>query len=771
MQYNRSIMITVGESRKSVNWRPQSLTLAEFYEKLKTPARSSEAMAEYLSMTKGQQDDLKDVGGFVAGTLSGLRRKANAVTGRDLVTLDLDNIPAGGTDDVVRRVDGLGCGFCIYSTRKHMPSAPRLRVLLPLDRTATADEYEPCARRVAEYIGMELADPTTFEASRMMYYPSVCADGEYIFYTADKPMLSVDGLLATYADWRDYTSWPVVPGAVSPKRLAAKQGDPLEKKGVVGAFCRSYDVPAAMEKFLPGVYAPVDNAQDRYTFCEGSTTGGAVLYDQGKFLFSHHATDPCSGKLVNAFDLVRLHCYGDLDDEAAPGTPVIKLPSYKAMQDRAKADGTVAALLAKERGDRIAAAFQATGDDRQSGELAAYLGGLKDEILTTAVIRKLLGLLGIRIRLNEITWHVEMDGYPAEWSLANAENLLPTLLMDYLRLAGIKGLAKGAVCDSLDMVAEEGRYNPVKDMLLSNTWDGQDRFAEMFDIWRVDDAFSQLLTRKWLIQCIAMALNDEVRPQGAEGILVPQGEQGVGKTSILRELIPLPRMFKEGARLDMREKDSYIQALNCWVCELGELDRTTTKDSAGLKAFITQDLDEYRTPYARKAVRRPRRTSFCGTVNPDDYLVDVTGNRRFWTIQLRTKVDTDRLFRLTDEWRVQLWAQVYVLYRSNQQGFRLTSEERAELERRNQQHLKTLDYELELKELFDWGIPEADWLEYSAAQLAERMRGCPSSRKLGRVLTKISREDNRVKSRVLMGKTLYKLPISPDKLFSGLRVV
>ena len=170
-------------------------------------------------------------------------------------------------------------------------------------------------------------------------------------------------------------------------------------------------------------------------------------------------------------------------------------------------------------------------------------------------------------------------------------------------------------------------------------------------------------------------------------------------------------------------------------------------------------------------MRRPRRTSFCGTVNPGDYLVDVTGNRRFWTITLLTKVDTDRLFSLTDEWRVQLWAQVYVRYRANPQGFRLTSEERNELERRNQQHLKTLDYELELKELFDWGIPEDDWLEYSAAQLAEKMRGSPSSRKLGKVLTKISREDGRVKSRILMGKTLYKLPISPDKLFSGLRVV
>ena len=127
------------------------------------------------------------------------------MAGRDIITLDLDNIPPSGTEDVLRRVEGLGCGYCVYSTRKHSPAAPRLRVLLPLDRTATADEYEPLARKMAEIIGMELADPTTFEVHRLMYWPSCCSDSEYIYTYADKAMLSADGLLASYADWRDVT--------------------------------------------------------------------------------------------------------------------------------------------------------------------------------------------------------------------------------------------------------------------------------------------------------------------------------------------------------------------------------------------------------------------------------------------------------------------------------------------------------------------------------------------------------------------------------------
>ena len=164
MLNDRKIIISVGNHRRSMNWQPQTLLLSELYARLSTPARSTETMQEYLALRKSEQDNLKDVGGYVAGALIGTRRKAGAVAGRDVVTLDLDTIPPGGTADVLRRVEGLGCGYCIYSTRKHSPAAPRLRVLLPLDRTATADEYEPVARKMAELIGMELADPTTFEA-------------------------------------------------------------------------------------------------------------------------------------------------------------------------------------------------------------------------------------------------------------------------------------------------------------------------------------------------------------------------------------------------------------------------------------------------------------------------------------------------------------------------------------------------------------------------------------------------------------------------------
>lgn len=271
MQFDRKITISAGSSRRAMVWQAQTLLISELWAKLQTPARGTEPLAEYLNMKKAQQDDLKDVGGFMAGTLSGPRRKANNVTGRDVITLDLDNIPPGGTEDVLRRVEGLSCGYCIYSTRKHSPAAPRLRVLLPLDRTASADEYEPIARKMAEYIGLELCDPTTFEVSRLMYWPSCCSDSQYIYVWKDKPLLSVKGLLGQYEDWRDCTLWPQVPGSQNlPTKLAVKQGDPEAKNGVVGAFCRTYDIYRAMMSSSPA-------CMSRWRVCRAATPTWAAL--------------------------------------------------------------------------------------------------------------------------------------------------------------------------------------------------------------------------------------------------------------------------------------------------------------------------------------------------------------------------------------------------------------------------------------------------------------------------------------------------------------
>lgn len=265
---DRKIEIAIAGSRKSVHWQTQTIMWSEFCEKIKVPVRSSESLQEYLGYNKSKQDDLKDVGGFVGGSIDGGRRKANAIIGRDLITLDLDNIPRSGTEDILKRVGSLGCGAAIYSTRKHSDYAPRLRVILPLDRTVTADEYEPIARKIAALIGISFADPTTFEPSRLMYWPSCSSDSTYVCEIYDLPFINADGILAMYEDWKDISSWPQVPGvgAIDKRRLA-KQEDPTQKRGIVGAFCRTYSITEAMDKFIPGMYEET-SIPGRYTFTD-----------------------------------------------------------------------------------------------------------------------------------------------------------------------------------------------------------------------------------------------------------------------------------------------------------------------------------------------------------------------------------------------------------------------------------------------------------------------------------------------------------------------
>ncbi len=187
MQYDKALTISVGRSRKETDWKQQTLMWSEFVQRLSMPVRSTETLEEYKAMHKAQQDELKDVGGYVGGVLEGNRRRAGSVKSRCLITLDMDSILPGGTEDILRRVGGLSCAYVVSSTRKHEGAAPRLRAIIPTDRDLTADEYEPAARKLAQMIGIDYCDPTTFRVEQFMFWPSCCQGAEYVYGTGENP--------------------------------------------------------------------------------------------------------------------------------------------------------------------------------------------------------------------------------------------------------------------------------------------------------------------------------------------------------------------------------------------------------------------------------------------------------------------------------------------------------------------------------------------------------------------------------------------------------
>ena len=672
MTYDRQIIISIGNSRKSTKWPPSTMWWSELVERLHTPVRGTELLSQYLALPKGKQDELKDVGGFVAGTLMGNRRKANAVTGRDVLTLDLDNIPAGGTADVIRRLESLECGYCVYSTRKHHEAAPRLRVLLPLYRTCTADEYEPLARMMAKFIGIELCDPSTFEASRLMYWPSCCSDSTYIYHAADKPMLDVGGVLGQYADWHNVAEWPQVPGTEQQYvKLAQKQGDPLDKSGVVGAFCKTYDIYRAMDDLLPSVYEPTD-IPGRYTYTGGSTTGGAVIYDDGRFLYSHHATDPCSGRLVNAFDLVRLHKFSDQDDDAAPGTPTNRLPSFTQMCQLAAADAAVSTLLNTERYEAAVASFEAAdeADVKSVEDLMAllkknYTTGLPakttDNVLLILEHDPLLkGKLAFDefanrgLAMGSLPW----DGRKGrrQWTDTDDAGLRHYVEKVY-DIAG-----KERILDATQLCAFKHRFNTVQDYLTQLHWDGVKRLDTLLIdyLGAADNVYTRAVSRKSLAAAVARAMQPGIK---YDYMPILSGPQGVGKSTFLNKL---GKEWFSDSLQTFEGKEAREMVQGTWINEICELNGMSRSEITAVKQFLSQQEDIYREPYGRRTNLFPRRCVFFGTTNDTEYLRDRTGNRRFWPVDVRVQAPIKSIWAELDTEVDQIWAEAFITWQTGE---------------------------------------------------------------------------------------------------------
>lgn len=345
----------------------------------------------------------------------------------------------------------------------------------------------------------------------------------------------------------------------------------------------------------------------------------------------------------------------------------------------------------------------------------------KKRIFNIDVCHMFLKTFGISIRYNDMSHDYEIT---APTTVINGENrfeLLATILEDTIIKLAYKRGRKAVIYGILDVIANENRYHPVIDLLKKEPWDNADRLTDLYHIMGISDEFHKVLVRKWLLQTIAILFNSNDKPISSQGILVLQGGQGIGKTEFLRHLAIKNEFFKGGSVLDMKNKDTIISATRVWICELGEIDSTTSKKQSELKAFITEQYDRYREPYARKEVKRLRKTSFCGTVNPTAYLTDETGNRRFWTIPVQS-IDLNKVFSSDFEWYTQLWRQIYSEYKQNPMGYLLTNEEQNTLNRSNEKYETLLQGEDEFMTVFDTSADYSLWTNrLTAAQIADEL--------------------------------------------------
>lgn len=713
---DNNIIIATGHSRSSLKWKSEKMKWKDLAERLASPTVTNETVAEYAKMSKAAQGKQKDVGGFVGGYIpNNGRRVRGAVKERYLITLDADN----PTEDFLFDLDLFlgGKEYVLYSTHSHTTEHPRYRIIVPVDRAMLPDEFQAVSRRMADDIGIEMFDSSTHQAERLMYWPSCPKDAEYVYQHGEGDLVSVDAYLATYHDWRDTSFWPISKKE-SAVRLsdAHKQGNPLEKKGLLGAFCRSYSISEAIAKFLPDVYTPTQ-VEGRYTYAAGSTVGGLVIYDNDTFAYSNHATDPVGGKLVNAFDLVRLHKFGDLDKDDS--LKITEQPSYKAMIDFANEDGAAAILLDKER-------MQDMEFDDIEEEDVDFLSKLKrtkygipeSDVYNCLLILKHDPELKGKVGLDEFAHRLTVLGdlpWRTKNRFLNWSDTDDACLRNYFATKyRIKG--KGIIDDALQEVTQDNKFHPVRDYLQGVKWDGECRVDELFITYlgAEDTPYVRAATRKWLCGAVARVMRPGIKFDTA---IVLYGSQGLGKSLILEKL---GKGWFNNSLIDIKTKDTMEQMQGSWLIELGELAPTFKNENEIVKAFISRASDRFRSPYGRRTEEYPRQCVFAGSTNNLMFLKDRTGNRRFWPITGDKDRKTANSWDITDEEIDQIWAEAFY-YWSDGEALVLEGAVAEEAMRVQMSHTEGGELMGLIEEYLSMRLP-ADWENYELHERREYIR-------------------------------------------------
>jgi predicted P-loop ATPase len=683
---NDKLTIATGLSVKSLAWKNKKTPWINFVNRLKTPVVTSETYKEYLQATKDEQLKIKDVGGYVGGYLRNSRRKPENVVNRQLLTLDLDFAPINFWDSFCLLFD---CAAVLHSTHKHSEETPRFRLLIPLAREVNQEEYVAIARKIAGDLNIDYFDNTTFQPYRLMFWPSISKDSKYYFKQQSGPWVQPDEVLSTYIDWTDASLWPTADKRLSDiKNTALKQEDPETKKGVIGAFCRTYSIEKAIETFLVDEYVHVQG--DRYTYLKGTTSGGLIIYN-GKFAYSHHGTDPISGKLCNAFDLVRIHKFGHLDSGRA--TEITKTKSYKAMEDFVREDAETKQLIAKETIGQAQYVFNEEIEEEENLEWAKDLKiDGKGKYLSIApninlIIKNDPKLKG-GFKYNEFdNKRYIFRSLPWRNGITDPEivrNVDYSGIRNYIEsIYDIVGNLK--IDDSLALEFERHSYHPIKNYLSGLKWDGVERvdtlLVEYFGA--LDNIYTREAIRKMLVGAVARIFNPGCK---FDYVLTLVSEEGTGKSTFVKKL---GKQWFSDTFLTVTGKEAYEQIQGAWLIEIAELAGLRKAEIESVKHFITKQEDCFRPAYGRVSETYKRQCVFFGTTNDRSFLKEPSGNRRFLPIDVNPEeVKKDLFSKEFDDSINQIWAEAVQLYRDGEHLFlSVEANKIANVERRS--HVET----------------------------------------------------------------------------------
>lgn len=663
LKYDENLSIAIGLNVSSKIWKNTKITWSNLVQKLATPVVTAETYKRFMSATKEEQSKIKDVGGFVGGFLTNGRRDKTNVLYRQLITLDIDFSHENFWWDFTMLFD---CAAVIHSTHKSCPEKPRHRLIIPLDREVSQEEYQAISRKVAGDLNIDLFDQSTFDVNRLMFWPSVSSDMEYYFEFQDGPFLEADYILGLYDDWHDTSEWPTATDSTDVIMQAIKkQEDPEDKKGIIGVFCRTYTIQEAIETFLSDVYTPA--GEGRYTYINGSTAAGLIVYDD-KFAYSHHGTDPAGGRLCNAFDLVRIHKFGHLDTGKEKEDKDKK--SFKVMEEFASKDSTTKKHIAEEKfaeakfefAEEAKAEVPEEYDTSWTEELDANTKGEYDNSANNLnIIIQHDQFLKDVFKLN-IFDNKRYVTRSLPWR--KVDTVEPLRDVDYSGVRNYIECVYGIVSsqkvdDALALEFEKKKFHPIREYICAQKWDGIPRVNTLLiDYFGAEDnAYTRAAIRKTLVAAVARVFEPGIKFDTA---LILVGEQGTYKSTFVKKL---GMEWFSDTFTTVQGKESFEQIQGAWLIEMAELSGLKKAEVESIKHYISKREDMFRPAYGRTVETYKRQCVFFGTTNNKDFLRDPTGNRRFMPIDVRPEYVTKSVVDdLTQDEVDQIWAEAYQLY-------------------------------------------------------------------------------------------------------------
>jgi len=769
---NHIIRYAAGTGRnfgKAVN---HTKSWKSFNDEFRKPLVTSERFRDYLRMSEADQKHLKSVNGWVYRTqVNGPMRNRGSGLPSDLITFDFDYATPEYMADLIAGKIMPDVEWFIHSSRRHTNEKPRLRMFIPVASPIGNDIYNAVSRIIGKLFDATMAhvDKVSFRPAQMMFRPTVSKDGDFIYHRNEGKLLDWKEVLEEFSlihgDWHDLENLPTTPGEKL-RETSDRAEDPTTKAGPVGDFCRAYDVVEAIEKFIPDCYTPVDSpsAKPRYTYAKGTTTNGAEVQDGGLFMYSHHGSDPCSDQLVNAFDMVRIHKFGDHDDKLGQDlneTPMAKRPSFKSMVDFIQEDNGYRRQVVASKFDTAAMTADFTDDmaeseveidedhvaktvEQRKAELDARVrepagresGIAQDEIPDSEddEIEALIGreierdAMGKPVSLVKKATRKRKAPPPKDWItvlettlqgdiISNSPNIAQIILNDLrmrnciefnefntrmvsrepirskmefipqyevddeingepiqdhhlfaLRMMiespngpgkpgyGIRTVTDRDLNAAVETVARLNRFHPVRDYMLAQVWDGKHRVETMFIRYMgcPDTPYHREIAKLFLIGAVA-----RIFEPGHKFDYVPILVGGQGKRKSTWISLLAKNWFGELKGDFADEKAMVEQMMGRFILELPELSSLGRSQVEDAKAFVSATESFVRLSYGRLPKLFRRQCVFIGSTNDDEYLIDRTGNRRWWPVNVdTTQIDTDKMSLEVD----LLWAEAVQMY-------------------------------------------------------------------------------------------------------------